>query len=1226
MVPVDLKISSAALALDYVHRPALIQGRMVAHCNHHLNGCGHLRGAHDLICTLDEHLRASGEAYTCLREELTHLGGPISLNALAWPIGSAPISPWADNDDEEDSDGPPPLEYTTGPGKPVAYFPELASIQTTANGIVAAAAKKGDDKQETKNDDQRDHAQEAKDDDSATEETDYASSEGESVERAWVEGITAEYPPYVTTVGGYHHPLGPCPLPSHTYFDAREMKAGVRCSMREEEVEVQASDFIQFTSATLLVCSRSPMAFFNASGPRRCGRNSDSAIHYETGVKDLASDQGIYPSQDGLRTIKRAVNIGLRRRRIKPSDLEDPYGKWDPIPKGDEAGPGIEEEEEEEGVPMTGGRGSDDPNILWRRLQQLFLDEILRDKVRKEWAGGCWKDVTLKSLDLVYQPGHGCDLADTNNNLSQLLRNWWYPASTVDPATCATFQALELYRVLNVMGNINARDFVGSLKHLTDATARSGQAKGTTWQASGLQKTGCAPFCVGCPQEGINLPIGWQEAAPEFRFLYMLILAIDANFQLKNRLRKNEHDDPSFGSGWGHLVEENLYRLHLVDYAAEKDISTCIAFAALLQKDTRMMTGLRCSGVGGVACTWHELVRPQGVGDLQKGERYSNMDYIALCSILGLTLLWLTFSYDIACQWQINFKKRMEKLPEALRISEEVQIQFGLPVCQLPITKLAGYLEGVGWTDGEGIERTWSGLNPATWATKEMGKGARHDALEDRIDHHNWEKNINEGDTLARKLVVAIAERDHQVDAFIQVDASLKSEVRRDWQKHIDEWPADRTKPNPYEIEGGRRSSPSEAAVQLDLKKDKLRETAEEEGATVHRKGTTALLVAGMQLEELQGRIKAEAKGRALLAADQEGHVTELQMSLLGKLQTFRALQARHMTAAVAVMEKEEEERDGEEVPGNPEEVKLWMPSQLTARQRVWGCVKGLGDREGKLREAQCSNALDVLRSWLHAKRHMITSRNSQIVGQKQATCSFTLIGQIGERIEATATKYRRARAALIVLFGEDFCEALGLRELTVADVMLDVEQKADTGVRYRLGKIGSNRHCHRNEPSVSSKKKMFSWIWTASGGPDSDEGGLHDSVRVEWSKAKACKDRWIEEVQLLREEMRRVMCFLCWKAVWWENQRVARGMEVHITLQAGLKAYAARQAALHRGIARRFKTGWDTLRAVVVRTAAVEDALLAENMTSFSAAADEASGSGNEGVVWPELGEGLET
>jgi hypothetical protein len=36
-------------------------------------------------------------------------------------------------------------------------------------------------------------------------------------------------------------------------------------------------------------------------------------------------------------------------------------------------------------------------------------------------------------------------------------------------------------------------------------------------------------------------------------------------------------------------------------------------------------------------------------------------------------------------------------------------------------------------------------LNPLSWATMEMGLGARHDALEDKVDHHNQEKNMSQG-------------------------------------------------------------------------------------------------------------------------------------------------------------------------------------------------------------------------------------------------------------------------------------------------------------------------------------------------------------------------------------------------------------------------------------------------------------------------------------------------
>ncbi|KAJ7107309.1 hypothetical protein C8R43DRAFT_905798 [Mycena crocata] len=881
--------------------------------------------------------------------------------------------------------------------------------------------------------------------------------------------------------------------------------------------------------------------------------------------------------------------------------------------------------------------------------------------VLKEWSRTFWKDITLQALEVVYQMGHGelpcvspdhvirsmvvihvnglhiidfqycgCDLSDYGLNIYQCMRNLWYPATLVEPATCATFETLELFRLLNVVGNMNVHDFVGSLERLTDATRikrvpdryksfgrmsrqwaflKRCKRAGHAHDPAGLEATknngACAVLCWACPHDGINLPEGWRDVDPEFRFLYMLMLAVDANFRLKNRLRKNEHDDPSFGPGYGNIVEEEPYREHLVDY-----VSTCIAFAALLQKDTRSSSGLRCSGVGGVVCARHEVIRPLGMGDLQKGERYANMDYIVLSALLGMSLLWLTISYDIACQWQINLPTRMKEMPKHLQLPSDVEIQFGLPVwhaaaheasCQAQNSLT--YLEGVGRTDGEGIERTWSGLNPAAWSTKEMGKGARHDALEDRMDHHNWEKNISQGDTLARKLAVAMAERDRQVAAFVDVDSSLDAKLKEQWQKRITVWMADHTKPNPYEMDGRRRTGPSEAAVRLALKKDELEENEDaEDGATIHCQGATAFLVAGMQLEILQDRIKAESKGCALLQADLEGLVEELRVNFLGKLQTFRDLQGRHMPAAARRLEREEEERDCDAIPDLPENVKLWMPSELTECQRLKGCTKGLGAKEAALRESQCTNALDVLRDRLHAKCHLLIEQNSHVVGQKGTTRSHTLIEQIGERIHGVAVKYRRGQSALKVLKGEQYCESKRLLDLG-ADVRLDEEQEEDAKARLRLNKIGTKKGRHWNEPNLSSSKKKFSWIWTASGGPGADKDGMHD-CELAAVYLEPRKNQWVEEVLLLREEMRRVMRYLRWRAAWWERRRDSRGTDMSRQVRSGLAAYVMRQAALHRAIARRFKTGWDTSRSNVVRMAAFEDAqMLEEGMRSLMAA-----------------------
>ncbi|KAJ7715461.1 hypothetical protein B0H16DRAFT_1667065 [Mycena metata] len=1054
------------------------------------------------------------------------------------------------------------------------------------------------------------------------------------------------------------------------------------------------------------------MASFNASESRGSRRNADVGIYYETSAADLSSDRAIYPSQDGLRVTQRVFNIGLKRRCLEPSDLQDAYAGWQPVP---DDGPSsldvegrveLEDQQEEYVVDVATGEkrkrylSSDEPNSLWVPLRQLFLDELLRFEglgdslpdlkcgccsarapsrffrcsdcatfvqcegcvrtrhgsqplhLLKEWTGSFWKNITLQDLQVVFQVGHGglscpapdpvprrmvvlhpngihtvnyrycqCDLSARANNLQQLLRTGWYPATTVDPATCATFQCLDLYRMLNVVGNINVHDFVGSLERLTDATKitkipdrykafgrmsrqwahlmrlmRTGGGHNRAGvAATGKGATGL--LCWPCPHDEKNIPKDWRDVAPEFKFLYMLILAMDANFRLKNRMRKNERDDPTFGPGWGYMVAERRYKKHLRKYVAEKDVSSCIAFAALLQKDTRMTTGLRVSGVGAVVCARHEVVRPQGVGDLQKGERYSNMDYIFLSAILGIMALYLAVSYDIACQWQVNLRSRIGKMPKRLQPPAELEMQFALPVWHASAHESAcatknslSYMPGAGKTDGEGIERTWSELNPAAWSTKEMGNGARHDALEDRIDHHNWERNISQGDTLARKLVVAIEERDRQVEAFAEVDKTLKSDLKKEWQQRIDDWLADRTRPSPYGAEGGKKSGPSEAAVRRELKKDELRDGRE----GVYRKGHTAFLAAGMQLEQIQyvhNQVRAQGQ-----------NFIELRLSFLAKLKTFRNLQDRHMPGAIRRLEEEDERRDADEPAPNPEDIKLWMPSELTSAEREEECAEGLGDREAKLRLAQCTNALDTLRLRLHAKRHLISFRNSHVVGQKHATRSSTLIGMVGERIETLTVKYRRARLALLELEGAVYCEEHGLRALADGDVRLDEEWESDGKARHRLAKIRNSKHRHANEPTVSSKKKTFSWIWTSGDGPEADAEGLHEAVRVEWSKAKARRDRWVEEVQLLREEMRRVMRFLQWQAAWWEAQRKARGTEIQPEVAAGVEAYAARQAALHRGIARRFKAGWEASRSAVDSRIFAED-LLAESMSSFLAA-----------------------
>lgn len=136
------------------------------------------------------------------------------------------------------------------------------------------------------------------------------------------------------------------------------------------------------------------------------------------------------------------------------------------------------------------------------------------------------------------------------------------------------------------------------------------------------------------------------------------------------------------------------------------------------------------------------------------------MDYILLSALVPLLVTSVFISYDIACQFKIKFKEQVAKLPSALQLPPNVNCDWGIPKCHCPMYKVScqaphslNFKTGVGQTDGEGIERSWSELNCMANSTKEMGPGSRHNTLYDHIGHHNFRKYIGLGESIPPLLV-----------------------------------------------------------------------------------------------------------------------------------------------------------------------------------------------------------------------------------------------------------------------------------------------------------------------------------------------------------------------------------------------------------------------------------------------------------------------------------------
>lgn len=101
--------------------------------------------------------------------------------------------------------------------------------------------------------------------------------------------------------------------------------------------------------------------------------------------------------------------------------------------------------------------------------------------------------------------------------------------------------------------------------------------------------------------------------------------------------------------------------------------------------------------------------------------------------------------------------KRRVKMPGLLRGDPDrsVRIRVALPVWHGGVHEEActtseslRYKTGAAMTDGEGVERVWSVMNPLAWATKEMHEDGRHETLEDGIDARSFDKDLGLGELL----------------------------------------------------------------------------------------------------------------------------------------------------------------------------------------------------------------------------------------------------------------------------------------------------------------------------------------------------------------------------------------------------------------------------------------------------------------------------------------------
>ncbi|KAJ7715478.1 hypothetical protein B0H16DRAFT_1245438, partial [Mycena metata] len=107
--------------------------------------------------------------------------------------------------------------------------------------------------------------------------------------------------------------------------------------------------------------------------------------------------------------------------------------------------------------------------------------------------------------------------------------------------------------------------------------------------------------------------------------------------------------------------------------------------------------------------------------------------------------------------------------------------------------------------------------------------------------------------------------------------------------------------------------------------------------------------------------------------------------------------------------------------------------------------------------------------------------------------------------------------------------------------------------------------------------KAGMSWIWRSPGVEEADEGGMSEVLRIEWAKTRARFLRHREQLDLLEEEMRRILQFLRWRADWWDERAGRRPQAPEDDKRReGNTAYARRQAGILRKRADQFEKTWE--------------------------------------------------
>ncbi|KAJ2924239.1 hypothetical protein H1R20_g12855, partial [Candolleomyces eurysporus] len=433
-----------------------------------------------------------------------------------------------------------------------------------------------------------------------------------------------------------------------------------------------------------------------------------------------------------------------------------------------------------------------------------------------------------------------------------------------------------------------------------------------------------------------------------------------------------------------------------------------------------------------------------------------------------------------------------------------------------------------------------------------MASGGRHETLNDHFNGMNFGKLVGLRSLLPKKLCEAAEMTKQHQEAFTKLSATFSDEMKAKWTDMVSNWEKDATKsPNPY------KDIKLETTLQ-DVRLQMAKEDAEEAARGVvsaHQISLSNCLMTGLELEEQQQSLKQQVKGNKLTTSKQKADLEDKRTALRRRINQWREVQLVYAPCVVTQLPNSDES-EGLALNTPAENIPLLLPSALPPSLQV--SVSLLVEKECKLREAQCDDALGEIRRQRRILTGLVQFKKLNLAGQgnKPNTRVCSLYNRIQTKITKAETRYNVARAALATL-----------------------DANGAWSSRLHVLKPEDIHGPGKDPEDISNGRFIMSWIWliprARSEGPDELKGkDLDESLRVEWVKSRAWVQQWEEEYLLVREEMRRSVVYLRWKADWWKGRAALPAFKAD-DVAHGVSAYAAKQAALCSQLAERFSQVW---------------------------------------------------